>query len=48
MLCEVESALLGWFGDRSILLAAKDGRLICIAPGDQSEILAFFAKRSRG
>ncbi|MGV9881542.1 PucR family transcriptional regulator [Streptomyces sp. NPDC003006] len=43
---EVERALIGRFGDRSILLTTKDGRLVCIAPGDQDEVLAFFAKQA--
>lgn len=43
---EVEIALIGRFGDRSILLTTKDGRLICIAPGDQDDVLTFFAKRA--
>ena len=43
---EVESALIGRFGDRSILLTTKDGRLICIAPGDQNDVLTFFAKQA--
>ncbi|GAA1227348.1 hypothetical protein GCM10009646_14130 [Streptomyces aureus] len=38
--------MIGRFGDRSILLTTKDGRLICIAPGDQDEVLAFFAKQA--
>ncbi|MFE7765951.1 PucR family transcriptional regulator [Streptomyces sp. NPDC057438] len=46
VLREVERALIGRFGDRSILLTTKDGRLVCIAPGDQSEVLAHFAKRA--
>ncbi|GGT13885.1 hypothetical protein GCM10010240_53880 [Streptomyces griseoviridis] len=41
---EVETALIGRFGDRRILLTTKDGRLVCVAPGDQQEILTFFAK----
>ncbi|WP_437086101.1 PucR family transcriptional regulator [Streptomyces sp. enrichment culture] len=41
---EVERALIGRFGDRRILLTTKDGRLVCVAPGDQQEILTFFAK----
>ncbi|MFJ8334422.1 PucR family transcriptional regulator [Streptomyces sp. NPDC094437] len=41
---QVESALVARFSERRVLLATKDGRLICIAPGDQGEILAFFAK----
>ncbi|MBJ3812684.1 helix-turn-helix domain-containing protein [Streptomyces flavofungini] len=43
---EVERALIGRFGDRSILLTTKDGRLVCIAPGDQDEILSYFAKQA--
>ncbi|MEV1022876.1 helix-turn-helix domain-containing protein [Streptomyces sp. NPDC050264] len=43
---EVESALVARFGDRSILLTTKEGRLICVAPGDQDEVLAFFAKHA--
>ncbi|WP_447035376.1 PucR family transcriptional regulator [Streptomyces sp. DSM 118878] len=42
----VENALIGRFGDRSILLTTKDGRLVCVAPGDQAEVLAFFAKQA--
>ncbi|MFD8386220.1 PucR family transcriptional regulator [Streptomyces sp. NPDC059679] len=43
---QVESALVGRFGQRRILLTTKDGRLICIAPGDQDDVLAFFAKQA--
>ncbi|WP_330284360.1 PucR family transcriptional regulator [Streptomyces sp. NBC_00588] len=43
---QVESALAARFGERRILLATKDGRLICIAPGDQDEVLTFFAKQA--
>ncbi|MEU8957889.1 helix-turn-helix domain-containing protein [Streptomyces sp. NPDC048518] len=43
---EVERALIGRFGDRSILVTTKDGRLVCIAPGDQGEVLSFFAKHA--
>ncbi|MFE6133556.1 PucR family transcriptional regulator [Streptomyces sp. NPDC056437] len=42
----VESALVARFGDRRILLTTKDGHLICIAPGDQSDVLSFFAKQA--
>ncbi|RSS64544.1 CdaR family transcriptional regulator [Streptomyces sp. WAC06273] len=42
----VESALISRFGDRRILITTKNGQLICIAPGDQDEILAFFAKQA--
>lgn len=42
----VESALVSRFGERRILLTTKDGRLICIAPSDQDEVLTFFAKQA--
>ncbi|MFF4583648.1 PucR family transcriptional regulator [Streptomyces sp. NPDC001373] len=42
----IEEAVLGRFGNRQILLATKDGRLICVAPGDQPDVLAFFAKQA--
>ncbi|GAA2317461.1 helix-turn-helix domain-containing protein [Streptomyces kunmingensis] len=42
----VERAMISRFGDREILLTTKDGRLVCIAPGDQSEVLSFFAKHA--
>ncbi|MFF8596882.1 PucR family transcriptional regulator [Streptomyces sp. NPDC015220] len=43
----VQTALLGRFGDRRILLTTKDGRLVCVAPGDQDDVLAFFANHAR-
>ncbi|MGW0762668.1 PucR family transcriptional regulator [Streptomyces sp. NPDC002814] len=43
---QVESALISRFGERRILLTTKDGRLICIAPGEQDDVLAFFAKQA--
>lgn len=43
---QVESALIGRFGERHILLTTKDGRLVCIAPGEQDEVLTFFAKQA--
>ncbi|GAA3496562.1 helix-turn-helix domain-containing protein [Streptomyces prasinosporus] len=43
---QVERALISRFGDRSILLTTKDGRLLCIAPGHQGEILTHFAKQA--
>lgn len=43
---EVERALISRFGDRSILLTTKDGRLVCIAPGDQDDVLTYFAKQA--
>ncbi|MFD7897582.1 PucR family transcriptional regulator [Streptomyces sp. NPDC059743] len=42
----VEQALIGRFGDRSVLLTTKAGRLVCIAPGDQGEVLTYFAKQA--
>ncbi|MET7377830.1 helix-turn-helix domain-containing protein [Streptomyces sp. NPDC005526] len=42
----VEAALIARFGDRRILLATKNGQLICIAPGDQEDVLAYFAKQA--
>ncbi|MET9967770.1 helix-turn-helix domain-containing protein, partial [Streptomyces sp. NPDC006356] len=43
---QVERALIARFGDRSVLLTTKDGRLLCIAPGHQEEVLAHFAKQA--
>jgi sugar diacid utilization regulator len=43
---QVERALISRFGDRSILLTTKDGRLLCIAPGHQDEVLTYFAKQA--
>jgi sugar diacid utilization regulator len=43
---DVERTLTTRFGDRSVLITTKDGRLICIAPGDQDEVLAHFAKQA--
>ncbi|MGW7464971.1 PucR family transcriptional regulator [Streptomyces xantholiticus] len=42
----VESSLTARFGDRRILLTTKNGRLICIAPGGQADVLSFFAKQA--
>ncbi|MEU2100166.1 PucR family transcriptional regulator [Streptomyces globisporus] len=42
----VERAVTGRFGERSILLTTKDGRLICIAPGDRRQVLTHFAKQA--
>ncbi|WP_330358218.1 helix-turn-helix domain-containing protein [Streptomyces chartreusis] len=43
---QVERALISRFGDRSVLLTTKDGRILCIAPGHQDEVLALFAKQA--
>ncbi|WP_299529882.1 CdaR family transcriptional regulator [uncultured Streptomyces sp.] len=42
----VEAALLARFSGRKILLTTKDGRLVCIAPGSQPDVLRHFAKQS--
>ncbi|MBC9718351.1 helix-turn-helix domain-containing protein [Streptomyces sp. TRM66268-LWL] len=43
---QLDGALVARFGERSILLTTKDGLLICIAPGDQQDVLAYFAKQA--
>ncbi|MDX3850317.1 PucR family transcriptional regulator [Streptomyces sp. AK02-01A] len=42
----VEQAMINRFGDRSILLTTKTGRLVCVATGDQDEVLGHFAKQA--
>ncbi|MFJ8645325.1 PucR family transcriptional regulator [Streptomyces sp. NPDC093546] len=42
----IESSLAARFGDRRILLTTKNGRLICIAPADQDDVLSYFAKQA--
>ncbi|MFF7778336.1 PucR family transcriptional regulator [Streptomyces tanashiensis] len=42
----VESSLVARFGNRRILLTTKDGRLICVAPADEPEVLTHFAKQA--
>jgi sugar diacid utilization regulator len=42
----VEAALIARFGDRRILLATKNGQLVCIAPGDEDDVLTSFAKQA--
>ncbi|MBT2445452.1 helix-turn-helix domain-containing protein [Streptomyces sp. ISL-36] len=42
----IESSLVTRFGHRRILLTTKDGRLICVAPADEPDVLAFFAKQA--
>ncbi|GGN50753.1 hypothetical protein GCM10011579_005800 [Streptomyces albiflavescens] len=42
----LERALIARFGDRNILLTTKDGRMLCIAPGDQEDALTYFAKQA--
>ncbi|MFD8006330.1 PucR family transcriptional regulator [Streptomyces mirabilis] len=43
---QVEQSLIARFGDRNILLTTKDGRMLCVAPGDQDDVLTYFAKRA--
>ncbi|MEU8975433.1 helix-turn-helix domain-containing protein [Streptomyces monashensis] len=43
---QVEDSLFARFGERRILLTTKDGRLICVAPGDEDDVLAFFAEQA--
>ncbi|MCY0933906.1 PucR family transcriptional regulator [Streptomyces sp. H34-S4] len=42
----IEETVLARFGNRQILLTTKDGRLICVAPGEQPDVLAYFAKQA--
>ncbi|GGZ21169.1 hypothetical protein GCM10010365_46920 [Streptomyces poonensis] len=42
----VERALIGRFGGRHVLLTTKSGRMVCIAPGDQPQVLAHFAQQA--
>ncbi|MGW5658588.1 PucR family transcriptional regulator [Streptomyces sp. NPDC003758] len=46
VLRQVERALITRFGNRSVLLTTKDGRLLCVAPGHEDEILPYFAKQA--
>ncbi|MCX4767874.1 helix-turn-helix domain-containing protein [Streptomyces sp. NBC_01275] len=43
---QVERAVNARFGDRNVLLTTKDGRLLCVAPGHQGEVLTHFAKQA--
>ncbi|MEU6771750.1 helix-turn-helix domain-containing protein [Streptomyces sp. NPDC046759] len=42
----VEASVLTRFDSRSILLTTKNGRLLCVAPGDEDEILLHFAQQA--
>ncbi|MFG2887504.1 PucR family transcriptional regulator [Streptomyces sp. NPDC048297] len=42
----VERAVLARFDARSILLTTKNGRLVCVAPGDEDDVLAHFARQT--
>ncbi|MCX4461806.1 helix-turn-helix domain-containing protein [Streptomyces sp. NBC_01728] len=43
---QVEQSLIARFGDRNILFTTKDGRMLCVAPGDQDDVLTYFAKQA--
>ncbi|MGW4234874.1 PucR family transcriptional regulator [Streptomyces sp. NPDC004980] len=43
----VERAVTGRFGERRILLTTKEGRLVCVVPGDRRDVLAYFAEQAR-
>jgi sugar diacid utilization regulator len=43
---QVQDALFGRFENRRILFTTKDGRMLCIAPGDQADVLTYFAKQA--
>ncbi|KUN65265.1 PucR family transcriptional regulator [Streptomyces griseorubiginosus] len=43
---QVEQALIARFGHRDVLLTTKDGRLLCVAPGHEDEVLPYFAKQA--
>ncbi|MFJ6728495.1 PucR family transcriptional regulator [Streptomyces sp. NPDC091281] len=43
---QVADELFGRFENRRILFTTKDGRMVCVAPADQSEILTHFAKHA--
>ncbi|MGW1603413.1 PucR family transcriptional regulator [Streptomyces eurythermus] len=43
---QVEQTLLARFGNRDVLLTTKDGRLLCVAPGHEDEVLPYFAKQA--
>jgi DNA-binding PucR family transcriptional regulator len=41
---QVAGELFARFENRRILFTTKDGRMVCIAPGDQDDVLTHFAK----
>ncbi|MET9256948.1 helix-turn-helix domain-containing protein [Streptomyces sp. NPDC003717] len=43
---QVEGALVARFDGRRVLIVTKNGRIVCIAPGDQAEVLTVFAKQA--
>ncbi|MFC4517591.1 PucR family transcriptional regulator [Streptomyces ehimensis] len=42
----VSDSLAGRFGSRNILITTKDGRIICVTPGDQADVPTYFAKQA--
>lgn len=48
LLRRVERELAGRFGDHDVLIAPKDGRLVCIAPTTQQPALDAFVKLASG
>ncbi|MFI9808152.1 PucR family transcriptional regulator [Streptomyces sp. NPDC052301] len=42
----VEAAVVARFDSRSFLITTKNGRLLCVAPGDEDEILTHFAQQA--
>ncbi|MFF3205410.1 PucR family transcriptional regulator [Streptomyces sp. NPDC002962] len=44
---QVADELFGRFENRHILFTTKDGRMVCIAPADQDEVLTHFARHAR-
>jgi sugar diacid utilization regulator len=43
---KVATALFSRYENRRILFTTKDGRMVCIAPGDQEDVLTYFAKQA--
>ncbi|WP_233273434.1 PucR family transcriptional regulator [Streptomyces broussonetiae] len=43
---QVEASVLSRFDSHNILLTTKNGRLLCIAPGDEDEVLTHFAQQA--
>lgn len=42
----VERALFGRFRNRRTLYVTKEGRLVCVAPADQEDVLLYFAEQA--
>ncbi|WAZ24231.1 helix-turn-helix domain-containing protein [Streptomyces cinnabarinus] len=43
---QVQDALFTRFESRRVLFTTKDGRMVCVAPGDQDDVLTHFAERA--